>query len=99
MLPQALLRAHLAVWPVPQAVPDTELSVNEFLFLLSVSWLTGQPVPADIDNFGAIGRMAGERGVQDLYQHVFRSLAEGTSIGEMVASRELGQLQLAIAAA
>ena len=85
--------------PVPKAVQHTELSVNEFLFLLSVSWLTGQPVPADIDNFGAIGRMAGERGVQDLYQHVFRSLAEGTSIGEMVASRELGQLQLAIAAA
>lgn len=91
---------HLAglYQPVPQAVSDTELSVNEFLFLLSVSWLTGQPVPADRDRFEAIGRMAGERGVQDLYQHVFRSLAEGKSIGEMVASWELGQLQLAIAA-
>lgn len=85
--------------PVPQAVPDTELSVDEFLFLLSVSWLTGQPVAADGDDFEVIARMANERGVKELYQHVFRSLAEEKTIGDMVTSKELGQLQLAIAAA
>ena len=42
--------------------------------------------------------MAGERGVQDLYQRVFRALAEGDTIGDMITSKELGQLQLAIAA-
>ena len=85
--------------PVPKAVQHTELSVNEFLFLLSVSWLTGQSAPVNGDDFRAIARMAGERGVGELYQRVFRSLAEGNAIGDMASSKELGQLQLAIAAA
>lgn len=92
---------HLAglYHPVQQTASDAELSVNEFLFLLSVSWLAGQPVHVDVDDFGAIGRMAGERGVGELCQHVFRLLAEGSAIGDMTTSKELGQLQLAIAAA
>ncbi|WP_421841117.1 CYTH domain-containing protein [Marinobacter algicola] len=91
---------HLAglYHPVQQTASDAELSVNEFLFLLSVSWLTGQPVHADVDDFGALGRMAGERGVGELCQHVFRLLAEGSAIGDMTTSKELGQLLLAIAA-
>ncbi|AHI32778.1 MULTISPECIES: CYTH domain-containing protein [Marinobacter] len=85
--------------PVSKAEQNAELSVNEFLFLLSVSWLTGQSAPVNGDDFRAIARMAGERGVGELYQRVFRSLAEGNAIGDMASSKELGQLQLAIAAA
>jgi len=85
--------------PVPTAERDAELSVNEFLSLLSVSWLTGQPAPVNGDDFRAIARMAGERGAEEFCQCVFRMLAEGGSISDMTASKELGQLQLAIAAA
>lgn len=92
---------HLAglYHPVPKAEQDAELSVNEFLILLSVSWLTGQAAPVDGDDLRAIARMAEERGAGELCQRVFCSLAEGKSIGDMTISKELGQLQLAIAAA
>jgi inorganic triphosphatase YgiF len=85
--------------PVPKAERDAELSVNEFLSLLSVSWLIGQPAPVKEDDFRAIARMARERGAEEFCQCVFRMLAEGRSIGDMTTSKELGQLQLAIAAA
>lgn len=85
--------------PVPKAERDAELSVNEFLSLLSVSWLIGQPAPVKEDDFRAIARMACERGAEEFCQCVFRMLAEGRSIGDMTTSKELGQLQLAIAAA
>jgi inorganic triphosphatase YgiF len=85
--------------PVPKAERDAELSVNEFLSLLSVSWLIGQPAPVKEDDFRAIARMARERGAEEFCQCVFRMLTEGRSIGDMTTSKELGQLQLAIAAA
>jgi len=85
--------------PVPKAERDAEWSVNEFLSLLSVSWLIGQPAPVKEDDFRAIARMGGERGAEEFCQCVFRMLAEGRSIGDMTTSKELGQLQLAIAAA
>lgn len=76
----------------------SELAVNEFLFLLSASWLTGQPVPVDEDELDAIGRLASARGVETLYQQVIHALTDGASVGDLVSDKELGQLQLAIAA-
>ncbi|MEP1216515.1 MAG: CYTH domain-containing protein [Marinobacter sp.] len=77
---------------------NSELTVNEFLFLLSASWLTGQPVPVHEDELGTIGRLASACGVSALYQQVIRSLADGAPVSDLVSGKELGQLQLAIAA-
>ncbi|WP_372927281.1 CYTH domain-containing protein [Marinobacter sp.] len=84
--------------PNVSAGAESELAVNDFLFLLSVSWLTGEPVPVDREELGVIEQLAGERGVEELYQHVIVALANGASVRELVAGKELGQLQLAIAA-
>lgn len=84
--------------PVINAGAGSELAVNDFLFLLSVSWLTGESVPVDREELGVIEQLAGERGVEELYQHVIVALANGASVRELVAGKELGQLQLAIAA-
>ncbi|MDF0751274.1 CYTH domain-containing protein [Marinobacter sp. 71-i] len=85
--------------PVPEVGRGSELAVNDFLFLLSVSWLTGQPVPVDEEDLGAIGRLAGERGVYVHYQRVVRSLISGVAVNDVELRKELGQLQLAIAGA
>ena len=84
--------------PVAGAAADSELTVNEFLFLLSTSWLTGQEVPVDEEEFGAISALASARGVETRYQQVLRALVEGTAIKDLAAGKALGQLQLAIAA-
>ncbi|MDL0433324.1 CYTH domain-containing protein [Marinobacter sp. TBZ242] len=84
--------------PAPDAGEEPELAVNEFLFALSVSWLTGSPAPVDEEALGNIGRLADERGVSELYHRVVRALVNGTPVSDMVSHRELGQLQLAIAA-
>ncbi|PXX89304.1 CYTH domain-containing protein [Marinobacter vulgaris] len=84
--------------PAMNAGTDSELAVNDFLFQLSVSWLTGEPVPIHQDELGVIEQLADERGVRALYQHVTAALAEGRSVRELLSGRELGQLQLAIAA-
>lgn len=76
----------------------SEVTVNEFLFSLSVSWLTGQPVQFEDDDLGEIRHLAAERGVESLYQQVTGSLAEGTAVSDLASGKELGQLQLAIAA-
>lgn len=85
--------------PVVHAASESELSVNEFLFLLSVSWLTEQRLPLDRGDIAEIARLAAERGAEGLCQNVLRSLEEGKAIGHLASSRELGQLQLTIAAA
>lgn len=84
--------------PVAEADTHSEFTVNDFLFLLSASWLTSQPIPVDKDELGAISRLASARGVETLYQQVIRSLAEGATVNDLAAGKALGQLQLAIAA-
>lgn len=84
--------------PAMHAGTDSELAVNDFLSLLSISWLTGESVPVDQEELGAIEQLAGERGVGELYQQVLVALANGSSVRELVSGKELGQLQLAIAA-
>ncbi|MBL3558337.1 MULTISPECIES: CYTH domain-containing protein [Marinobacter] len=84
--------------PVAEANTHSEFTVNDFLFLLSASWLTSQPIPVDKDELGAISRLASARGVETLYQQVIRSLAEGATVNDLAAGKALGQLQLAIAA-
>ncbi|MDX1551162.1 MAG: CYTH domain-containing protein [Marinobacter sp.] len=84
--------------PVVGADTHSELTVNDFLFLLSASWLTSQPIPVDKDELGAISGLASARGVETLYQQVIRSLAEGATVNDLAADKALGQLQLAIAA-
>ncbi|NMT65309.1 CYTH domain-containing protein [Marinobacter orientalis] len=91
---------YLAGLYQPAAEPgaNSELAVNEFLFVLSVSWLTGEPVSVDQDELGIIRRLASERGVEAAYRHVVGFLASGTAVRDLVSRKELGQLQLAIAA-
>lgn len=91
---------HLAglYQPTQDAGAGSELAVSDFLFLLSVSWLTGQPFPVDEDELGAISGLARERGVERLYQKVVHALADGVPVSDLVSGKELGQLQLAIAA-
>jgi len=84
--------------PTREGGANSELTVNDFLLLLSASWLTNQPVPVDEDELGTIRRLAIARGVEALYQQVFRSLAEGESVNDLAVGKALGQLQLAIAA-
>lgn len=84
--------------PVAEANTHSEFTVNDFLFLLSASWLTSQPIPVDKEELGAISRLASARGVETLYQQVIRSLAEGATVNDLAAGKALGQLQLAIAA-
>jgi len=76
----------------------SELAVNEFLFFLSVSWLTGQPMPVDEGDLGAIGKVAEARDAREQYQTTVRQLVEGISVSDLATGKELGQLQLAIAA-
>ena len=91
---------HLAglYHPVPDAGKISDLAVNDFLFLLSVSWLTGERLCFARGRLDAIGRLAGELGVGELYQQVVTALADGTAVRDLVSGKELGQLQLAIAA-
>ncbi|KPQ01945.1 CYTH domain-containing protein [Marinobacter sp. HL-58] len=84
--------------PIAGAGAGSELTVNDFLFSLSVSWLTGQPVHLDDDDLGEIRHLAAERGVESLYQQVTGSLAQGIAVSDLASGKELGQLQLAIAA-
>jgi inorganic triphosphatase YgiF len=84
--------------PALDAGANPELAVNDFLFLLSVSWLTGKPVSVDRERLGAIDRLAGERGVKNLYQQVARALVNGADVRSLISGKELGQLQLAVAA-
>lgn len=84
--------------PVPDAGVNSELAVNDFLFLLSVSWLTDLPIPVDEDELGAISRLASERGVEALYQQTIHSLVDGAPVSDLAAGKALGRLQLAIAA-
>lgn len=84
--------------PAADVGASAELAVNEFLSLLSMSWLTGQPLALDQEELGTIGELAEKRGVTELYRKTVHALAEGTPVRDMVSSGELGRLQLAIAA-
>ncbi|MCL7945975.1 CYTH domain-containing protein [Marinobacter sp. ATCH36] len=84
--------------PVSDVGGKSELTVNDFLFLLSASWLTGQPMSVDEDELGVIGHLVSQRGVETLYQQVLRSLTDGAPVSDLMSGKELGQLQLAIAA-
>ncbi len=84
--------------PLPDSGREAELTVNDFLFALSASWLTGQPLAVDEGDLGSIRQLTDRLGVSELYQQVIRSLAEGTAVCDMASRKELGQFQLAIAA-
>lgn len=84
--------------PASYGGANSELSVNDFLFALSVSWLTGQPFTADEEDLGFIRRLAGELGVSELYQPVVDGLSGGAAVSELASRKDLGQFQLAVAA-
>lgn len=84
--------------PVPDIEGSSELTVNDFLFALSTSWLTGQPFVVDEEGLGFIRQLADKSGASEIYQQVVRSLAGGKAVSDIVSRKELGQLQLAIAA-
>ena len=84
--------------PVPDAEGSSELAVNDFLFALSTSWLTGQPFVVDEESLGFIRQLADKSGASEIYQQVVRALAEGKAVSDIASRKELGQLQLAIAA-
>lgn len=84
--------------PAGDAGAGSELTVNDFLSLLSASWLTGRVLPVDEEALGAIGRLASTRGASERFQWVVQNLVDGKAVSNMAARKELGQLQLAIAA-
>ena len=76
---------HLAglYHPVPDAGKISDLAVNDFLFLLSVSWLTSERLCFARGRLDAIGRLAGELAISRWGEH--EDLLSG---GAVVRERE-----------
>lgn len=83
--------------PVPAVEAGSDLSVNQFLSVLSLSWLTGQSAPVRPDNLVMLGRLAKERGVGESFSAVTGALLNGEKVSVLMAGRQLGQCQLALA--
>jgi len=74
------------------------LSLSGFLHGLSVAWLKGEALSVDADDLVEVGRLANNRGTQPQFEDVRASLESGEAVARIAERRELGQLQLSIAA-
>jgi len=73
------------------------MTVNEFLSLLSICWLTGQPLSIEDNDLDVISRLASQRGLETWYQKLRPALTGGVPVSSLMSGKELGQFQLAIA--
>ncbi|MCM0610911.1 CYTH domain-containing protein [Marinobacter sediminum] len=89
---------YLAGLDVPQG-PDRSVpvSVTDFLYGLSVSWLTGNPYPVDDLDLSEVARLAERAGYGSVYSEVMASLAGGADIETLMARAALGKLQIILA--
>ncbi len=87
---------HQPQIPCGQGAP---VSINEFLYGLGLCWLRGEPYPVQDVDLSEVARIADVSGVGKLLERVLVVLSEGAVVGPLTASGELGQLQLALAAA
>ena len=75
------------------------VSVNQFLYGLGLCWLKVAPYPVQDVDLSEVARIADVSGAGKLLERVLAVLSEGAVVGPLTASGELGQLQLALAAA
>jgi inorganic triphosphatase YgiF len=83
--------------PSVAAGTSAEMTVNEFLSLLSICWLTGQPLSIEENDLDVISRLASQRGLETWYQKLRPALTGGVPVSSLMSGKELGQFQLAIA--
>lgn len=80
-------------WPKGE---DTPLSVTDFLYGLSVLWLTGEAVSFDQVDLSEVASRANSAGVGDLFARVVEA-ASGAKLDVLIKDGTLGQLQLSLA--
>ncbi|KAA1171615.1 CYTH domain-containing protein [Marinobacter salinexigens] len=93
---------YLAGLHTPQAWPEgngSPLSVTDFLYGLSVLWLTGEVVSFDQLDLSDVANRAKEAGASDLFARVVDAAAAGVGLDALINEGVLGRLQLSIAAA
>jgi inorganic triphosphatase YgiF len=76
-------------------VPDGPLSLNSFLYFLSISWLVDRPIPVSQLDLSTIRQLAEQSEVITLFQSIMEGLTEGMRITDVLeVSKALGQFQL-----
>ncbi|AOY90268.1 adenylate cyclase [Marinobacter salinus] len=73
------------------------VSATDFLYGLSVSWLTGQPYAVSDLDLSDVARLAEQGGFGDLYSDIIASLGAGVSVATLMEQQALGKLQILLA--
>ncbi|XKH00007.1 CYTH domain-containing protein [Marinobacter nauticus] len=80
------------------SVPEHAVTATEFLHLLSVSWLTGEPVRFSESSLASLAKRSQAAGMTELWSQASKLLQGGiTTAGLLERLPDLGRLQLALA--